>query len=429
LTASLFFTDTFFRSLAISPARTHSTLLFCTLQNLLFFALFASAPVSTLAQTNPSNAAQFKSLAEQAAKASSQNRLEEAAALYRKALALQPRWADGWWALGTLQYDQNRYVAASRAFEKLVVLKPENGTAHAMLGLCEIEMQRDEAALKHFTAARQLGILDDPQLRRVVLYQLGSAQLRMRKFGDASTTLGQLVVDGARTPEVIEALGMAALLIPPASLPQKGAPGRDVVERVGRAVSLASLKDFETGRQIFALLAGEYPAYPNVHYAFGRFLLNMHETDEATSEFARELQNDPAHLGALLELAGIRYRIDSADGVKYAERAVKLNPELPFAHYLLGLLYLDTDRAAEAIPQLEIARKAFAQEAKIYFALGNAYAKTGQPQKAARMRAEFVRLNAEKKDEPGANVYGERPSGLVDQKLGDVNGARQKSPR
>jgi tetratricopeptide (TPR) repeat protein len=417
--------------LPISTAHTHSILRLCALQKLIFLILFI-VPFA-LAQTNPSNSAQFKSLSEQAAKASSENRLDEAAALYRKALALQPRWADGWWSLGTLQYDQNRYSDASRAFEKLVALKPENGTAHAMLGLCEIELQRDESALKHFTAARELGILDDPQLRRVVLYQLGSAQLRMRKFGDASTTLDQLVVDGVRTPEVIDALGMAALLIQPANLPQKGTPGRDIVERAGRAVSLASVKDFETGKQIFALIAGQYPTYPNLHYAFGRFLLNMHETDQATTEFERELQNDPAHLGALLELAGIRYRVDSADGVKYAERAVKLNPGLPFAHYLLGLLYLDTDRAAEAVPELEIARKAFANEPKIYFALGNAYAKTGQQQKAARMRAQFVRLNAEKpnvqkKDEPGANVYGERPSGLVDQKLGDISGARQKSP-
>jgi tetratricopeptide (TPR) repeat protein len=429
LTASLFIIDTFFEDLPIFSARIHLSGYLRAMRFLLLASLPPLFPLSVLAQTKPSSSpAQFKSLSEQAAVASGENRLDEAAALYRKALLLQPRWADGWWALGTLQYDQNRYADAARAFEKLVALKPENGTAHAMLGLCQVELQHDELALKHFVAARQLGILDDLKLRHVVLYQLGSVQLRLRKFGDASVTLGQLVVDGVRTQEVTDGLGMAALLIQPMNLPEKGTPGRDVVEHAGQAQSLAAVKDYETGKQIFALVAGEYPAYPNVHYAFGRFLLNSHETDEALTEFERELQNDPDHLGALLELAGVRYRTDSADGVKYAEHAVKLNPQLPFGHYLLGLLYLDTGRAADAIPELEIARRAFANEPNIYYALGNAYARVGRKDEAFRTRAEFVRLNAAKNDNSGSSVYGEHPSGVLDQKLQDQSAQTPPKP-
>jgi tetratricopeptide (TPR) repeat protein len=430
LTASLFFTHTFLRIPVIDSARNVSAFSFRTVRNLLLLAatLLMPAIVAGQTPTKTSNTPQFKTLSEQAAKASEDNRLDEAITLYRKALALQPRWAEGWWALGTLQYDQNRYADASRAFEKLVALKPENGTARAMLGLCQIELQQDDPALKNLSAARQLGVHDDSQLRRVVLYQLGAAQLRMRRFGDASATLAQLVKDGTRTAEVTIGLGMAALLIQPASLPGNAAPGRDVVERVGQAVSLGVLKQFEAGKQMFALVAGQYPTYPNLHYAFGRFLLDMHEAEEGAKEFQHELENDPAHLGALLELAGVRYRIDSADGVKYAERAVKLNPQLPFGHYLLGLLYLDTDRATEAIPELEIARRAFAKEARVYFALGNAYAKTGQKEQAARMRAEFVRLNVGKSADSGLTVYGDQPSGLVDQRLSEQGGAKPKQP-
>jgi predicted Zn-dependent protease len=200
------------------------------------------------------------------------------------------------------------------------------------------------------------------------------------------------------------------------------------VDRVGRAESLAAKKEFDEAKQIYTLLTTEYPSYPNLHFAFGRLYLEAHELDEAITEFQKELQNDPKHLGALLEIAAVRYRVDSADGVKYAEQAVKLNPQLPFGHYLLGLLYLDTDRTAEAIPELEIARKAFAKQPQIYFALGNAYAKSGKKEEAARMRAEFVRLNAQKKDDSGTNIYGERPSGLVDQKLGEETGAKPKQP-
>ena len=371
-------------------------------------------------QTKSPTTQNFKQLSEQAAKASEENRLDDAAVLYRKALAIQPRWAEGWWALGTLQYDKNQYAPAARAFEKLVALRPTNGSAHAMLGLCQVELKQDPAALKNLLSAQDMGVLEDSQLRRVVLYQLGSVQLRSRRFTDAKATFSQLVRDGTRSDEVIAGMGMAALGVPPSNLPDKNTSGRDVVDRVGRAESLAAKKNFGEAKQIYALLATEYPRYPNLLFAFGRLHLDAHELDEAVAAFQKELQNDPKHLGALLEIAAVRYRVDSADGIKYAEQAVKISPQLPFAHYLLGLLYLDTDRTAEAVPELQIARKAFAKQAQVYFALGNAYAKLGRKADAARMRAEFVRLNAaEKAQKEGTNsdVYGDQSSGVLSQKL------------
>ena len=170
--------------------------------------------------------------------------MDDAAALYRKALAIQPRWAEGWWALGTLQYDNNQYAPAARAFEKLVALRPANGSAHAMLGLCQVELKQDPAALRNLLSAQDLGVLEDSQLRRVVLYQLGSVQLRSRRFTDAKATFSQLVRDGTRSDEVIAGMGMAALGVPPSNLPDKNTSGRDVVDRVGRAESLAAKKNF-----------------------------------------------------------------------------------------------------------------------------------------------------------------------------------------
>jgi len=126
--------------------------------NLLLLMLAPFMPLVGLAQTRPSNATQFKSLAEQAARASSENHLDEAVALYTKALALRPRWTDGWWSLGTIEYDQDHYAKAARDFEKLIALDGRNGTAHAMLGLCQFELGRDSLALKNLLAAEELGI-------------------------------------------------------------------------------------------------------------------------------------------------------------------------------------------------------------------------------------------------------------------------------
>jgi tetratricopeptide (TPR) repeat protein len=418
LTASLFSTNTF-RKGSVIFLHCHKSGCGRSIR-LAFWGAAFLVSCAAFPQTKPAATQSFKQLSEQAAKASEENRLDEAAVLYRKALALQPRWAEGWWQIGTLQYDKNQYAPAARAFEKLVALRPTNGSAHAMLGLCQIELKQDAAALQHLSKAEELGVLEEGQLRRVVLYQLGSVQLRSRRFADAKTSFSQLVKDGVRSDELTTGMGMAALGILPANLPDQNAPGRNVVDSVGRAESLAAKKDFAGAKQIYALLVTEYPAYPNLHYAFGRFHLAAHELDDAVAAFQKELENDPKHLGALLDLAAVRYRVDSADGIQYAERAVKVSPQLPFAHYLLGLLYLDTDRTAEALPELEMARKAFAKQAQVYFALGNAYAKLGRKEDAVRMRAEFVRLNAlEKAQKQGSDAgnSGDQSSQVVTEKL------------
>ena len=93
--------------------------------------------------------------------------------------------------------------------------------------------------------------------------------------------------------------------------------------------------------------------------------------------------------------AAAEYKLDSAAGLPYAEEAVKLNPSVPSAHYLLGLLYLDTDNYQKAIPELEKAQTAFPKDAKICFALGSAYARAGRKEDAKHARAAFVQLRKE----------------------------------
>ena len=214
------------------------------------------------------------------------------------------------------------------------------------------------------------------------------------------------------------ALGMSVLLVHPSKLPPEGSLGHEIVLRVGQAETLAATKQFNEAKEIYSSSIEEAPGFPNLHYAYGRFLLELHETDPAVAQFQQEIQNNPRHVQAHLEIAAVRYRIDSADGVKYAEQAVRLDPGLPFGHYLLGLLYLDTGNLANSIPELVIAQKAFPKEAKVYFALGNAYARAGRKQDAAKARAAFARLNSEEKQTAGSAIYSQGSSGTDQQKVG-----------
>jgi Flp pilus assembly protein TadD len=121
-------------------------------------------------------------------------------------------------------------------------------------------------------------------------------------------------------------------------------------------------------------------------------LVEASELTEAVAEFKREIENNPADIAARLQIAATMFKVDSAAGLPYAQEAVKLAPRQPFGHFLLGLLLLDTGDYRGAIPELETARAAFPQEARLYFALGSAYSQAGRTADAARARATFQRL-------------------------------------
>lgn len=351
----------------------------------------------------------FSTLAAKADAARDAERIDEAVPLYRRALALRPSWKEGWWSLGTIYYDQDAYAKAAGAFERLLEIDPKNGTAYSMLGLCQFELGQDVTALRSIQKGLSLGLVKDQSLRNVVLYHEGILLLRQGKFGAAQDALSLLVSYGSTGGQAALALGMAALRIRPQDLPAEGSSDRTVVLQAGRAEVLGAAKKFEDGGKIYAPLVAAAPQFPGLHYAHGRFLLLAHLTDEAIAEFQQEIKNNPRHVQSYLEIAAVQYQVDSAAGARYAEEAVKLQPTLPFAHYMLGLLYTDMTEYAKAIPELERAEKDQIHAPDLYYALGVAYARTGRKQDAARARATFLRLSAEAsahQEEP--NIYGDR---------------------
>lgn len=332
----------------------------------------------------------FTTLSQQAGQAREANRLEQAVALYRQALALRPAWAEGWWYLGTVLYDRDDYAGAVGALEKVVALHPKNAEALVMLGLSEARLGRNQDALRHLRQGRPyLG--KEGELRRVAAYNEAVLQLEAGAFGDAQKTLAALCREGLDERPLILALGSAVLAIPPSRV----APAdQDLVWRAGWAEHFAAQRD----RQPEALgeyrrLVADFPHARNVQFALGRVLLANHDDEEAIAAFQRELRNSPEHLLARLGIAGIQERLDPPAGLPYAEEAVRLYPKIAEGHYLLGLLLLDTGQTARSTTELEAAQRLTPEDARVYFALAKAYAGMHRNQDAARARAAFARLN------------------------------------
>jgi predicted Zn-dependent protease len=296
---------------------------------------------------------------------------------------------------------------------QVIKLQPANGTAHAMLGLCQFELTEDALALENLLQANQLGVIHNDELRRVALYHMGLLQLRASRFADAFDTLHDLSNEGIKSAELFTALGEAALLINPRATQDD--ISQSVIRKVGEAEAFAGQKHFDRADQIYTALISQNPEFPNLHFAYARMLLEAHFEDRALQEFRRELERDPKNVNSMLEIASVEFQQNSEDGLKYAEKACRLAPGLPFAHYMLGMLRLDTGDAAGAIPDLEIVRKDFPKQPKIYFALGNAYAQVGRKADAARARAEFVRLDTDSAHHNDASVH-DKPLPLISER-------------
>ena len=337
----------------------------------------------------------FNTLVEQANAARESDRTDDALVLYRKALALQPAWAEGWWYIGTLLYDRDDYAGAASALRKAVELSPQSGKALAMLGLSEAKLGRNGDALKHIEKGWALGAGGDESLRRVLLFTRGTLLLAAGEFSKAQEALDLLAHEGADQEELIDALGESVLGIRPEDLASADSAKREVIRRAGRAEHLAAGGDMHAALAEYGSLAASAPKFHNVQFAYGRFLLANHLDDQAVAAFRREIENSPRHLLARLGIAGILVNTDPPAGLPYAEEAVRLGPGLAEAHYLLAMLLLATDAVERAIAELETAERQDPADPRVYFALGKAYAKANRMEDAARARAHFAQLTKE----------------------------------
>lgn len=349
-------------------------------------------PAAAADQKAPEAAsAAFDRASQAATEARTQNRIEDAIGLYREAVKLHPSWTEGWWFLGELLYDQNRYPEARDGLRRLIALDQTTGPGFALLGLCEFETKEYAKALNHIYQARRLGLGDDPQVRRVVLFHQMLLLTRLQEYESAMQVLMSVVKDGGAGPAVIEAAGIAGLRRP--VFPEELPPGdKDLIESAGRAVCAMALRDPAAAQTHFAELLSAYPKAPNVHYLYGSFL-SATDRDAGLSEYLKELELNPKHTEALATIA-LEYeaRGDIDTAISYARRAVEADARFFGAHAVLGKMLASAGQVEQGIKELEIARQQAPDSPQVHFSLATAYSMAGKKAEAARERAEFARL-------------------------------------
>lgn len=355
----------------------------------------ASKPATRAPKTPPRQAApanpQFDRTVREAAAARDAGRIEESIALYQKAVRIRPSWTEGSWHLGTAFYELNRYADARDAFARVVRLQPEHAAAFGFKGLCEFQLKNYETALGDLLRAVDLGVEGPKDLIPAITYHTAITMTRLEQYEFALATLQSFAHESNDSPRVIEAFGMALLRIP-LTPPELPAHRREMVMLAGRGAFYRAARRPAAAKPAFELLVQRYPEAPNVHYAYGVYLLDE-DGDRAIEEFQQELKQSPEHMPSLLQIA-FEYlkRSDWEAARPWAQRVIELDPRDFTARRALGQVLLETGDTAGSIQQFETGVRLAPDSPSMRFMLARAYQKAGRPADAERERAEFLRL-------------------------------------
>jgi len=343
----------------------------------LFFALFSAAAAAQTSSTS------FADLVTQATTAREQPDVTRAIELYGQAVQLNPKWPEGWWYLGSLQYGAGSYSDARDALSRYIELTPSAGAAMAVRGLCEFETGEYSRSLKDIQSGLSLGAANQPRNERILRYHEAQLLTRDGRFEEALRGYAYFAHAELVEPELPLAVGLAGLRNP--LLPKEVHEQRDLYQATGDA-ALQWMAGDEKASSAFQGLFRRFPAVANLHYLLG-YLMFAADPDESLAEFRRELEIAPSNSAAQVMLAwGLLMRNHPVEALPYAKKAAETEPSLPAAQLVFGRALLETGDTGGGTEHLEKALQLEPQNLETHLALAKAYSKSGREEDARRER-------------------------------------------
>lgn len=351
----------------------------CALTGVLCFLL----AVSAAAQANPT---EFDDLVLKATAARERDDVRQAIELYGRAVQIRPRWPDGWWFLGSLEYEAEDYAAGRDALTHHIDLVPDAAPAWALRGLCEFETAEYKQSLADIQHALSLeGAANGSHDVTILRYHEALLLARMGNFEGALRAYAPLTRAKVPNPELLVGIGLAGLRTP--LLPgELRADKKELFLAAGKAAFLFMSGDEPAAQVEFQNLFQRFPSAANAHYLYG-YLLYPIDSDQAITEFKRELEISPTNAAAQLMVAwDSLMRNDFPTALEHAEKAMAEEPTLPIARLVLGRAEVETGDVKDGIDLLEKEVQLEPDNLEIHFALARALSKAGDKADARHER-------------------------------------------
>jgi superkiller protein 3 len=328
---------------------------------------------------------ELATLISNASAARDQGDVPRAVALYQQAVDLNPKWADGWWYIGLLQYSTDNYGPAGVALTHYIELTPTAGPALALRGLCEYEEGDYTGSLQDLQRGISLGAANQPRNAGIIFYHESILLTKRSDFEQALGKFTTIVQHGDANQDVLTGIGLAGLRWP--MLPKEvEASQLEMVTEVGKAGALFMNHDLAGANKAFEDLFVRYPAVANLHYFYG-YLLFPVDSDKSIDQFNKELAVSP---GNALTHSMIAWAYGTRDDYKTsladAQQAVQENPNLLIAQLVLGRALVKTGNFADGVEHLQAVLSADSQNLDAHLALAQAYSELGRKDDARRER-------------------------------------------
>jgi predicted Zn-dependent protease len=295
------------------------------------YLLFAS----TMTPQTPDSSESFEVLAAHAQSAREAGNMDEAIRNYQAGAKLRPNWEEGWWYLGTLQYDADHFAEAIPALRRVVELDSNLSAAWSFLGLSEFETG-DPDAFTHLQKAAQLGFAENPEIKKIVLYHLGLLLNMRGDFERATDVLADAAGKGAVPEQIKIALGLALLRVP--LLPSQVDPSNDaLIHAAGETAAMLLNHQLDAAFRNFARTLRDYPETPYLHYQYGVALEAASQDQQAEAQLREETRARPNDGLPWIALARLNARRKNfAEALASAQHATQLAPRSAAAYEALA---------------------------------------------------------------------------------------------
>ena len=287
-------------------------------------ATVLALPMPASAQAD--SQAGFDALVSAAASARDAQDFPKAIQLTEQALKLNAGWTEGWWLLGSMQFNRNDFAGAEVALSRLLALDPDSGPARAMRGVAEYQTGDFATALSDIQRAIALGAANNAQNGTLLRYHEALLLTRNNRFEEALTDYGFFIKAGKSNDELLTALGLAGLRVP--LLPRElGRGQQEMYEAAGRAIAAFQSGDDTAARLQFQDFFQRFPNVPWSHFVYG-YLLYSADSAGALREWRREVQVSPDNATANSTLAwALLVNDQPADALPFAQKAEALEPD------------------------------------------------------------------------------------------------------
>jgi tetratricopeptide (TPR) repeat protein len=127
------------------------------------------------------------------------------------------------------------------------------------------------------------------------------------------------------------------------------------------------------------------------HYILGNVLAKLSDPDRAIEEYRAAIALDPKQPRTYFQLAlTLRAKRDQPGEEEALQQALTADDRYAPAHCEIGRMLLDEDRAADAVPHLQVAAQLNPNSEDAWYLLGRAYARLGEKDKSKAAVAQLL---------------------------------------